>query len=220
MAQRGSGYERQPDELYETPRWVAAVIGQWLREAGVRSVWEPAPGSGRFAGYLRDEGCEVTTTAGDFFFIEKFPKVEAIVTNPPYGEARNGSQAASFVRTALATGIPIVAMLMPVDFDSGKTRRDIFADCARFAGKIVLLDRIVFFERKGAAPSSNHCWMIWDKEHNGRPWIAYGLNEGGWSASRRRIKPRDDLPQHLGDGAGGSSPPPGGGGGATQRSRV
>ena len=64
MAQRGSGYERQPDELYETPRWVAAVIGQWLREAGVRSVWEPAPGSGRFAGYLRDEGCEVTTTAG------------------------------------------------------------------------------------------------------------------------------------------------------------
>ena len=86
MAQRGSGYERQPDELYETPRWVAAVIGQWLREAGVRSVWEPAPGSGRFAGYLRDEGCEVTTTAGDFFSIEKIPKVEAIVTNPPYGE--------------------------------------------------------------------------------------------------------------------------------------
>lgn len=33
--------------------------------------------------------------------------------------------------------------------------------------------RIVWFERKGAAPSFNHAWYIWDWEHRGFPTIAY-----------------------------------------------
>jgi tRNA G10 N-methylase Trm11 len=63
--------------------------------------------------------------------------VDAIVTNPPYGRL-----ATPFIRHALSLDVPIVAMLLRVDFDSAKTRRDLFADCPYFAGKITLLDRI------------------------------------------------------------------------------
>jgi hypothetical protein len=188
MAQRESGYPRQPDETYETPAWVAGVIADWAGVMGVRRIWEPAPASGAFANHLRDRGYEVVATQGDFFTQIKIPEVDAIVTNPPYGGTRRGDHAASFIRTALAhTQIPIVAMLLPVDYDSGKSRQDVFANCAAFAGKIVLLDRIVFFPRPGAAPSTNHAWFLWSRRHVGAPMIMYG-KKGEPDASENRLQ--------------------------------
>jgi hypothetical protein len=70
--------------------------------------------------------------------------------------------------------LPIIALLLTVDFDSAPTRRDLFADCKEFAGKLVLLDRIVFFERPNAKPSANHAWFLWDRGNLGRPTIRYG----------------------------------------------
>jgi len=186
MAQRHSGYARRPDENYETPLWVAGVIATWLREEGVRRIWEPAPGSGAFARHLENQGFEVTSTHNDFFSEEK--KVEdALVTNPPYGASRRNELAAGFARKALVLEIPIVALLLPVDFDSAVSRRDLFAGCSAFAGKIVLLDRIVFFEHPRAAPSTNHAWFCWSRSHRGRPWIAYGVHH---ERERNRIDPR------------------------------
>jgi hypothetical protein len=53
----------------------------------------------------------------------------------------------------------------------------LFRDHPRFAQKIVLLHRIVWFEREGAnGPSDNHCWLIWDRRHRGPPTIAYADN--------------------------------------------
>lgn len=163
MSQRNSEYERVADENYETPEWLAATVASYLRAQGARQLWEPAvPKRGRsqLAEALRAQGFWVAETRQDFlrFRAGAITGVDAIVTNPPYGRA-----APAFVRHALALDVPIVAMLLRVDFDSGKTRRDLFADCPYFAGKIVLLDRIVWFDQPGAKPSENHAWFLWNK---------------------------------------------------------
>jgi hypothetical protein len=60
-----------------------------------------------------------------------------------------------------------------VDFDSGRTRADLFRDNPSFVGKLVLLDRIKWFEG-ASGPSDNHAWFIWDRRRQGaRPLIAY-----------------------------------------------
>ena len=42
MAQRQSGYQRQPDDEYETPSWVGQVVAPYLGHC--RHVWDPANG--------------------------------------------------------------------------------------------------------------------------------------------------------------------------------
>lgn len=171
-------YPRQADEEYNTPPWVGGVIADWLARHGVRTIWEPAPGRGQLGRALAACGFSVRETDGDFLEMgTSWPEDrDALVTNPPYG--KRGELAEQFIRHAVyGLRAPIAAFLLRVDYDSAKTRRDIFADCPTFAGKIVLLDRIVWFERKGGkSPSENHAWFIWDRSHlERRPWIAYGL---------------------------------------------
>jgi hypothetical protein len=129
--------------------------------------------SSRLVVALRAEGFSVTATADDFLVRNALPhsRVEAAVTNPPFGSS--GRLACQFIAHTLEL-VPIVAMLLRIDFDSGKTRTNLFRDCQAFAHKIVLLDRIVWFERKGApGPSENHAWFIWNAQHRGPPTIGY-----------------------------------------------
>jgi hypothetical protein len=178
VAQRNSDYERQANEEYETPEWVvAALTGSLVRLGGLR-VWEPAPprrGDGKLAKALRQVALEVVVTRGDFTRRNVPPPgVRAVITNPPYGENGRAEMAMAFIRHALEMPeIELAAFLLANDFDSGKTRRDVFADCAWWAHKVVLLDRIVWFPRPGAAPSTNHAWFIWDKRQVGDPTISY-----------------------------------------------
>lgn len=175
MAQRMSGYDRMPDELYETPAWVAEALAPFLRRAKVRSVWEPAPGSGKLAFALKDLGFEVVATNGNFFTRDKppLPKLDAIVTNPPYGGPKQGDIAGAFIRHALRTPVRIVCMLLRSDFDHAKSRVDLFRDCSFYSGQIKLLDRIKWFDGP-SSPSDNHCWQVWDKDMVGRkPKVAY-----------------------------------------------
>src|SRR5262245_21258959 len=162
MSQRNSGYVRRPDEDYPTPRWVTAIIAGHLDASEqFYSIWEPAAGDGALAEGLRKCGLQVLETVGDFFaYIAPPESVDCICTNPPYGADRRGLQACEFIRHAL-TLVPIVAMLLRVDFDSAKTRVDLFRDNPRFSRKIVLLDRIKWFEGE-AGPSDNHAWFIWN----------------------------------------------------------
>jgi len=171
MGQRGTSSYRYTDE-HMTPPWVAGTVAPWLRERGVRRVWEPAPGTGGFGRALEELGFAVLTTSADFFLVAPV-ECDALVTNPPYG--RGGVMAADFARRGIRLGIARMALLLPIDFDSAKTRRDLFADCPSFAGKIVLLNRIVFFERPGASPASNHAWFLWDRAAGrvGSPQIRY-----------------------------------------------
>ena len=176
MSQRNSDYPRRPDEDYATPAWVAGTVAMPLQLINVRIIWEPAEGpAGKLAKALRLEGFQVVATQDDFLKRTEPPEeADAIVTNPPYGEDGRSELACAFIRHALTMPVDVVAMLLRVDFDSSKTRVDLFRDNRRFAGKIVLLDRIVWFERKGAAPSGNHAWFVWDGNQRRRyPWTRY-----------------------------------------------
>jgi len=173
MSQRNSDYPRRPNEDYPTPAWVTTVIAEHLQTEALR-VWEPAAGNGALAEALAAFGYRVTATTDDFFAHTEPPDyVDAIVTNPPYGDDRRGALACAFIAHALKLDVPVVAMLLRVDFDSAKTRAALFRDCPHFAGKIVLLDRIQWFPG-ASTPSDNHAWFVWEQKRRFRhPWIRY-----------------------------------------------
>ena len=191
MAQRASGYERKERDLYETPEWVTgALCGELLGRMQI--VWEPAAGTGKMQRALEAAGFRVLASdieprehiePADFLSANAAPEdVTAIITNPPYALAEN------FVRHALDLMRPrhgIVAMLLRVDWDSAKTRRDLFADHPAFAMKLTLLDRIQWFEGGGSSPSENHAWFAWNWRALGRmPALRWADNP----AKRRRAQ--------------------------------
>jgi hypothetical protein len=178
MSQRASGYDRRPNEDYPTPAWVTAAIAGYLRRYALH-LWEPAAGNGALADALVDCGFGVIATTDNFLARTALPhdRIDAIVTNPPYGEDRRSALACDFIRHALKLDVQTVAMLLRVDFDSGKTRVDLFRDCPAFNGKIVLLDRVKWFEGP-SQPSDNHAWFVWNRDRRGPPWIAYAERSG------------------------------------------
>lgn len=188
MAQRESGYVRKERDAYMTPRWVTDVLIDELERERMLplrgfdgegnfkplAIWEPAAGTGQMATAFSDRGYEVICSdiqpepgvgfAHDFtqrtLPVLMPAQVGAIITNPPY------DQAEAFVANALDVIQPgggLVAMLLNVKWDSGKTRRRFFADCPAWARKIVLVDRIYWFdpEPDKAGPSEDHAWYVW-----------------------------------------------------------
>jgi hypothetical protein len=175
MSQRPSGYARQAGDVYETPDWVTLAVVPYLRQH-CSCPWDPANGPrSKIIKELRESGfgARAVATSDDFIARTSLPhlRIDSICTNPPYGVG--GRLACRFIVHAIEL-VPVVAMLLRVDFDSGKTRVGLFRDCPAFDRKIVLLDRIVWFEREGApGPSENHAWYIWNAKHRGPPTISY-----------------------------------------------
>ena len=179
MGKHGNEYARVERDLYPTQEaWVTEALLAHVDLNGL-AVWEPAAGRGDMASVLRDSGCHVITTdivghgfpltaAMDFTTGQIPPAAfSAIVTNPP-GGPRN-TLAEGFIETGLkhlTRGVSLLALLLPVDFDSAGRRRQWFTDCPWFAAKIVLTRRIVWFARSDgirAAPKENHAWFVWER---------------------------------------------------------
>lgn len=181
MAVRASGFDRVPADLYQTPRWVIDALAEHINLNGL-CVWEPACGEGQMVKALESWGASVTATditdhgfkamAGvhDFADMRPPPKLfhfDSIISNPPYGV--QGKTGEAFIDCGLQwlSNGGLLAMLLPVDFDSAKTRAKFFGDCPDFAAKIVLRRRIAWFEPQPgqAGPSANHAWFIWIRNH-------------------------------------------------------
>lgn len=172
MSQRDSGYDRKPDDFYETPAWVTNALQPHL--VGVRMIWDPAAGKGAMvkvmntwpivkvrASDLRTgtDFLGANTVAGELPF-------DTIVCNPPY------SMGQAFIEKALQlTRKPRgrVAMLLRTDFDHAKSRKHLFGGCPEFSRKIVLTSRIRWFAGTTGSPSFNHAWFMWDWANMGRP---------------------------------------------------
>lgn len=186
MVQRGATYERQERDWYRTPREPVDVLFKVVKFS--KRICDPCCGDGALLKAFDDHGHDafgsdihpvgVPNAITSDFITQHFPwGVNCdIVTNPPYGE--RGALAVKFIERALevtrAWGGK-VAMLLPADFDSAKTRAHIFRDHPAFGLRIILLSRIRWFENgAGGSPSANHAWFCWDWHQSGFPIVRYG----------------------------------------------
>jgi hypothetical protein len=174
MGKHESGYPRIPRDLYPTPTWPVEALLEHVSVKGLR-ILEPACGTGGMSEALKAAGALVHSTdiedygyAGfdglaDFTLSNPIEfRLDAIVTNPPFGS--RGRLAEAFIEAGLAlVGAGFMALLLPADFDSAKTRRHLFGNCPRFAGKIVLIRRIKWFNQPGRSkcPKENSAWFLW-----------------------------------------------------------
>jgi len=182
MGKHGTEYARVERDLYPTPDWViGAALAEHLDLAGL-TVWEPACGKGGMAEALRRTGAARVYTSDivDYgngqdevldFLSAQNPKLERppdlTCTNPAYGQG--GKLATAFVVAGLSRirrHGGMLALLLPCDFDSAKTRTRYFGDCPEYVAKIVLRRRVVWFERndgKREQPRENHAWFLWQR---------------------------------------------------------
>jgi hypothetical protein len=180
MGKHETGYARVERDHYPTPSWVVTeALAEHVDLAGMR-VWECACGDGRMAEALKAAGASVN--ASDIenrgyigsdalldFVAGQHPstaRFSAIVTNPPFGP--RGKLAEQFIAVGLQqlTDFGFMALLLPVDFDSAKTRARFFAGCPHFAGKIILTKRIVWFANSDPQrenPKENSAWFLWNR---------------------------------------------------------
>ena len=172
MAQRLSGYARIADEQYETVPWPVHALLCHLPKPGC--AWDPCDrGDGLLVDTLLRYRINAVGTENDFLLInEPPPQVDTIICNPPYGERRRGELAVAFIAHALALKVPHIAMLLRNDFDSAITRQHLFRKEPRFAFKLVLLNRIKWFEGP-SSPSDNHSWFYWTQDNIDMPTIRY-----------------------------------------------
>ncbi len=177
MPTRGANYARVPLDHYPTPPEVTRTLFQNV-DLGPQ-IFDPACGEqNRIVAVALNSGkCAFgkdIITGNDFLTSPyRLDRGVDIVTNPPYGD-RRGSLAVQFIERALwlmSKHRNRVAMLLPVDFDSAKTRQHVFGQHKAFAMKLILLDRIRWFDNK--AGSTNHAWFIWNWKHSGPPTIRY-----------------------------------------------
>jgi hypothetical protein len=115
----------------------------------------------------------------------KLGRFDLGATNPPFGSG--GRLATGFIEAGLRR-LPVggmLALLLPCDFDSGKTRARYFGDCPHFLGKIVLRRRVVWFENpdpKKENPKENTAWFLWERSPlraRRSPIILYAPANGG-----------------------------------------
>lgn len=178
MSQRASGFERVANDLYQTPAWVLHALAEHVEFKG-KGIWEPACGQGKLAAAIVEagaayahctdivnHGCPQFSGELDFTIeaSSSLTHYDGIVTNPPYGERAKLAEA--FIEGGLrrTRDYGFLALLLPVDFDSGKTRAKFFDDCPRFAGKVTLTKRIKWFDDGSTStPSVNHAWFLWQQ---------------------------------------------------------
>jgi hypothetical protein len=198
MGKHGSEYPRVERDFYPTPAWVIEALAEHV-ELNATRIWEPACGDGRMSEALKAAGASVYSSdiedrgyaeldAVLDFLVARHPiPFDKIVTNPAYGE-RNKT-AVKFIERGLMhiTNGGLLALLLPNDFDSAKSRRHLFADCPAFVAKIVLTRRIRWFDpppgKHKKSPKENHAWFVWRCEpRSDSPIILYAPSNNGAAA--------------------------------------
>ena len=175
MGKHEAGYARIERDLYPTPSWVTELLSK-VANVHSKDVWECACGDGRMSDALIDAGARVFSTDvvdygypgfnGIFDFMSDrcmAGNFAGIITNPPFGP--RGKWAERFIASGLQRmGNGFLALLLPADFDSARTRMHLFGNCQRFAGKLVLTQRVKWFEHPTnprMQPKENSAWYLW-----------------------------------------------------------
>ena len=171
MAQRISNYARIAGDRYPTPAAPALALLPYLD--GIHKAWDPCADADNLVMILRAHGVAIVGTSTDFFAFTAPPEgADTCVLNPPYGVG--GRTAVAFIETSLRL-VPCTFALLRNDFNSAKSRQHLFRNNPHFAFKLVLLDRVRWFEGP-SSPSDNHAWFGFDRGHRGPPIIHYASN--------------------------------------------
>lgn len=177
-----SGYEREQDDFYATPPWVAACL---LRHVDLRGpIWEPCCGDGAIARVLGDSGHRFVATdladygfgtpGVDIFNCREMPDgCRSLVTNPPYGDGGPARRTTNvslamlrFVRHALDLTEKTngqLALLVRFQWIAGKRAAALLTsgplDCV-----IALTRRIRWFDdaQHTTTGQHHHCWIVFD----------------------------------------------------------
>jgi len=180
-----SGYARKDRDFYATPDWVTEALLRNVRFRG--RVWEPCCGAGAIATVMQRRGYEVTSTdiadngfgtpGVDFLSCQTVPDgCRAIVTNPPYGDARSlqgqEKSALSMLRFG-HHGLRLTrsvegqfALLVRLRWVAGK-RASALASTGPFAAVIALTRRIHWFNlgEETNISQHHHAWVVFDHAH-------------------------------------------------------
>ena len=185
-----SGYERKKLDRYWTNPWLTHELLNTTATADTTiqsPIWECAAGRGDMSRALQRDGLLVYSSdismsefdksigpGHERSFLDEFelPFIDgipcaAIVTNPPYNEPRGIAD--KFIRHGLGffdQGVQFMAMLLRSEFNSGKTRADMFGECHHYMGELVLTTRPRWDygdpdAPEKAAPRHNFSWFMW-----------------------------------------------------------
>ena len=126
MVGAGDAGNRKENDFYPTLHWGTQALLVLEKFDGI--IWEPACGDGAMSEVLKSNGYEVISSdkfnygyeivgEQDFLTSEDEPKVDNIVTNPPF---KLGQE---FVEKALKVAKKKVAMLLRIQFVEGQKRQ-------------------------------------------------------------------------------------------------
>lgn len=196
-----SDFERVEGDRYWTAPWVTSALVDSVPfvDPVMGRVWEPACGRGDMVRVLLDHGFDVLASDADMsefdpaecdcegvdflgpMYVPSRPVV-GIVTNPPYQRITCENfvrRAVAYVEQGIAT---YVAVLLRSEWRHGRGRRDLFGDCAYYAGVLELTTRPRwdwwFRDQPEASPRHNYSWFLWHADAEQMPgapreWFHY-----------------------------------------------
>lgn len=183
-AMLGSRFERILGDRYWTEPWVTRAL---LQCVGVPSpVWEPAAGRGDIVRVLTEAGKVVLASdvdmsefdtscaqraEGDFLqWSGGVPRVQAIVTNPPYDRAQEFVEQALTLMEMPGEDVRFAAFLLRSEFCHARSRRHLFGECPHYAQEILLTRRPRwdwwFRDRPQQSPRHNFSWFLWVRNYD------------------------------------------------------
>ena len=174
---RDSGYKRVISDWYVEPRW--AIDGLLDVESFDGTCWDPSCGAGNIPMALQARGLECCATdlvnrgygmSGKSFFDLTSPKVDNIISNPPYHCIEY------YVHHALKLTNRKVALLARLAFLEGQKRQKFFAETP--------LARVWVSRRRISMPPGGqniratggtvaYAWFVWEHGHSGQPVIGW-----------------------------------------------
>jgi hypothetical protein len=164
------GSSRNPQDFYETPRWLTEAIIPHLRPYAPQRILEPAAGHGAIVRLLESAFPEAEIDTGDVstgqdFLVHPYPAdYDLIMTNPPY------SLALDFIQRALdlrRTEQSVVGMLLRVNFAGGQARAPFFR---RNKPSIYITPRRPDFTG-GGGDATEYAWFVWDGRQHNVEWL-------------------------------------------------
>lgn len=178
-ASHGVDHEnREKDDFY--PTWPAATAALLKVERFDGAIWEPACGEGDMSRVLIDAGYDVVSSdlvdrgygaARIDFLMEWRARAPNIVTNPPFGLARE------FCEKALELSTGKVAMFLRLAFLEGVDRGAWYPTTP--LARVWIMSRRVPMQRGRLSQDGDghgviaFAWFVWEHGHRGPPSLGW-----------------------------------------------